>query len=136
MALATAPARARHTPLPARQPAGRRPPLRVVGPRRRRPQRARRSPLVLALGTVLASLLAVGGAHAYLTAGQVRLARLQQQLDSAQSSERGLEVQVAQLEDPSHVVNQAQQQGLTVPSQVTDLPLVDGTTGSGSTPRR
>jgi cell division protein FtsL len=85
---------------------------------------------------VLASLLAVGGAHAYLTAGQVRLARLQQQLESAQTTERGLEVQVAQLEDPSRVVNQAQQQGLTVPSQVTDLPLVGSATGSDSTRKR
>lgn len=136
MAVATAPARARRAPAPGRQAASARPPLRVVGPRRRRPQGARRQPLVLALGTVLASLLAVGGAHAYLTAGQVRLARLQQQLDSAQTTERGLEVQVAQLEDPSRVVSQAQQQGLTVPSQVTDLPLVDGQSGSDPTPKR
>ncbi len=87
---------------------------------------------MLALGTLLASLLLVGGAHAYLTAGQVRLARLQEQLGSAQARERGLQVQVAQLENPSHVVTQAQQQGLTVPSQVTDLPLVGGESGSGS----
>jgi hypothetical protein len=136
MAGATAPARARRAPAPARQPVAGRAPLRVVGPRRRQPQRARRSPLVLALSTVLASLLAVGGAHAYLTAGQVRLARLQQQLDSAQTTERGLEVQVAQLENPSRVVGQAQQQGLTVPTQVTDLPLVGGPTPSDSTPKR
>lgn len=136
MAAATAPARTRRAPAPARHPGPRRPPLRAVGPRRRRSRRTRRSPLVLALGTVLASLLAVGGAHAYLTAGQVRLARLQQQLESAQTTERGLEVQVAQLEDPSRVVNQAQQQGLTVPSQVTDLPLVGSATGSDSTRKR
>jgi hypothetical protein len=136
MAVATAPARVRRAPAPARQPATRRPPLRVVGPRRRRPAPARRSPLVLVLGTVLASLLAVGGAHAYLTAGQVRLARLQQQLDTAQSVERGLEVQVAQLEDPSRVVSQAQQQGLTVPGQVTDLPLVGAASGANSAPTR
>jgi hypothetical protein len=135
MAVATAPAGVRRAPAPARQPA-RRPPLRVVGPRRNRPVRRRRSPLVLVLGTVLASLLTVAGAHAYLTAGQVRLARLQQQLSTAQSLERGLEVQVAQLEDPSRVVGQAQQQGLTVPGQVTDLPLVGSAPGANSAPKR
>jgi cell division protein FtsL len=76
--------------------------------------------LVLAVG----SLLSVADAQAYLTQGQVRLARLQQQLTGEQARHRDLELQVADLEDPSQVVNKAQQQGLTVPAQVTDLPLV------------
>lgn len=82
------------------------------------------------MGCAVCSLLAVGGAHAYLVQGQVRLARLQHELTTAQSEQRALEVQVAQLEDPSNVVAQAEQHGLTVPSQVTDLPLV----GTGAAP--
>lgn len=76
------------------------------------------------MGAALASLLAAGGAHAYLVQGQVRLAQLQQELVTAQAQQHDLEVQVAQLESPSQVVSQGEQQGLTIPSQVTDLPLV------------
>ena len=127
MAATSAPARARRAPASAPAGAPRRPPLRVVRPERRGPSRSRlRPPVALALGSVLASLLAVGAAHAYLTAGQVKLAHIQQELAGAQATERSLQVQVAQLEDPSHVVARAQQQGLTVPTQVTDLPLVGG----------
>jgi cell division protein FtsL len=78
----------------------------------------------VALVLVVGSLLAVAGAQAYLTQGQVRLARLQQQLTNEEARQRDLQLQVARLEDPSHVVGQAQQQGLSVPNQVTDLPLV------------
>lgn len=80
--------------------------------------------MVLAVGVALASLLAVSGAHAYLVQGQVRLARLQQQLSSVQTEQRDLQVQVARLESPATVVSEGEKQGLTVPSQVTDLPLV------------
>ena len=136
MAIA-APARVRRAPAPGRQDRPRRPPLRVVTPSRRQPPRSRR-PLALAMGFALSSLLAVGAAHAYLVQGQVRLANLQQQLTAAQSEENGLQVQVAELEQPSHVVTQAQHQGLAVPAQVTDLPLVAGTStashSSASTP--
>jgi uncharacterized protein HemX len=121
-------------PAPSRAPAPRRPPLRVVGPRRRRP--ARRRPLALAVGAALASLLAVGAAHAYLVQGQVRLAHLEQQLTAAQDQQRDLQVQLSRLEDPSHVVTQAEQQGLTVPSQVTDLPLVGAGASASSAPGR
>lgn len=77
-------------------------------------------------------MLAVGGAHAYLVQGQVHLARLQHELTSAQAEQRNLEVQVAQLEDPSNVVAQAEQHGLSAPSQVTDLPLVGKGTASST----
>jgi cell division protein FtsB len=137
MAPTAAPARARRAPAPSAAPSAspsRRPPLRVVGPRRRPP--ARRRALALAVGGAVASLLAVGGAQAYLVQGQVRLARLQQQLTTAQSEQRSLEVQVARLEDPSNVVSQAERQGLSVPSQVTDLPLVGNSAPSGTAPGR
>jgi cell division protein FtsL len=84
----------------------------------------------MAVAVALASLLAVAGAHAYLVQGQVRLARLEQQLSSAQSTQRDLEVQVARLDDPSHVVSQGEQHGLTVPAHVTDLPPVGTATPS------
>lgn len=123
MAVATGPARLRRDQAPLRAPA-RRPPLRVVAPQRRPPRPARRSGVGLALAVVLVALLAVAGAQAYLVQGQVRLAHLQQQLGSAQGRQRDLEAQVARLEDPAAVVGQAQRQGLSVPQQVTDLPLV------------
>ncbi|MHB8682396.1 MAG: hypothetical protein ACYDA2_09935 [Acidimicrobiales bacterium] len=130
MAPAATATRARRAPAtaPARQ-APRRAPLRAVEPARRRTRRTRRGPLALSLTIAVGSLLSVAGAHAYLTQGQVHLARLQQQLSTAQAQNRDLELRVARLEDPQHVVTQAQQQGLTVPQQVTDLPLV----GTGNT---
>lgn len=128
MAVATGPARLRREQAPARTPASRRPPLRVVAPRRRPPVPARRSGVGLALAVVLVTLLAVAAAQAYLVQGQVHLARLQQQLNAAQGSQRDLEARVARLEDPAAVVGQAQQQGLSVPQQVTDLPLVSPST--------
>jgi cell division protein FtsB len=124
MAVATGPARLRRDQAPLRAPAARRPPLRVVARERRPPRPARRSGVGLALAVVLLTLLAVAGAQAYLVQGQVHLARLQQELGNAQGRQRDLEAQVARLEDPAAVVGQAQQQGLRVPQQVTDLPLV------------
>lgn len=121
----SAPARVRRASAPARPPASSRTPLRVVGPRPRPP--ASRRPLVLAVGTAIASLLAVGAAHAYLTEGQVRLAQLEQQLDTAQTQQRSMEVQVAELEAPGRVVAQADKDGLSSPKSVTDLPLVSST---------
>jgi hypothetical protein len=125
-----APARSRRAPAPARTPASRRPPLSVVAPRHRPPLLRRRR--ALALGVALASVLAVGGAHAYLVEGQVRLARLQQQLAAAQVHQRDLEVEVARLQSPSQVVAQGTHQGLAVPSQVTDLPLVPASSASAA----
>jgi hypothetical protein len=76
----------------------------------------------------------VAAGHAYLTQGQVRLARLQGQLGSQLGQHRDLELQVAQLEQPANVLSQAQKQGLVVPSNVTDLPQVAVSAPSGSNP--
>jgi hypothetical protein len=67
----------------------------------------------------------VVAASAYLTQGQVRLTRMQQQLTSELGRYRDLESRVAHLADPSNVVSQAQRHGLTAPSRVTDLPEVN-----------
>lgn len=132
MAMAGAPARVRRAPAPTASPSSTRAPLRAVRPRRSPP--ARRRPLVLALAAAVSSLLAVGAAHAYLIQGQVRLARLDQQLSTAQSEQRALQVQVAQLEAPARVVAQAQKDGLEVPPSVTDLPLVAPAAPAGAAP--
>jgi hypothetical protein len=132
MAIAS-PARTR--PAPTRRPT--RPPAPSPGRRRsRRPLEApdsrstrstrgiHRAAAVIAGALVVGSLLATVAAHAYLTQGQVRLASLQQQVAVQLNAHRDLELQVAQLEDPSHVIAQAQHQGLNAPSQVGDLPQV------------
>ncbi|HZU80456.1 MAG TPA: hypothetical protein VE991_11120, partial [Acidimicrobiales bacterium] len=128
--------RARRAPATAPLRTAPRRDLRVVKPASRRPRRASRRTLFAAVTLVVGSMLAVAGAQAYVTQGQVRLARLQQQLSNAQAHHRDLELQVAQLEDPASVVTKGQQQGLTVPAQVTDVPLVGHaspppTTGNG-----
>ena len=130
---ATVAARARRAPVVARPAPPRRPPLRVVEPSRPgRRHRGSRRYVALAVGIVVVSLLAVAAAQAYLTAGQVRLARLQGQLTVQQSRDRDLELRVASMEDPADVVGQAERQGLTVPARVTDLPLVSPSASAGS----
>lgn len=114
---------------PARAPRGGRPssagrPLAVVEGRRGRSPRPRRHLVVLALLLSVGSLVAVAGAHAYLTQGQFKLTRLQDQLSAQLGEHRDLELKVAQLEQPSNVLSEAQKQGLVVPSSVTDLPQV------------
>ncbi len=123
-------------PVRSRRPAAARQPARAVAPPRRagkvvesRSRRStrgvRRSSAVVAGTIVVTSLLATVAANAYLTQGQVRLARLQQQVAVQINAHRDLELQVAQLEDPSHLVAQAERQGLNAPSQVGDLAQVD-----------
>jgi len=117
-----------------RAPTTRRPVLAPAPPRRdarrrgraeaRSSRRVGRPAAAGACVLVVASLLATVAAHAYLTEGQVRLARLQQQVAVQIDAHRDLELQVSQLENPAHVVAQAQQQGLSAPSQVGDLPQV------------
>ena len=125
----TAPVRARRAPA-ARRPVlaptpARRDPGRAGPPSARRSTRWVRRPAALgATVLVVGSLLATVAAHAYLTQGQIRLARLQQQVAVQINEHRDLELQVSQLENPAHVVVQAQQQGLGAPSQVGDLPQV------------
>ncbi len=82
---------------------------------------------------VLVSLLMVVAASAYLTQGEVRLTRMQQQLTSELGQHRNLLARAAQLSDPSTVVSRAERDGLTAPSKVTDLPLVNVSTASDPT---
>jgi len=123
--MANAPAAPR-SPAPVPGPIGdRRPRLEVVGPPIRRRTRASFRPtLVLAAVLVVGSLLFVALAEAYVTQQQVRLTQIQARLVVQAGEHRNLELRVAELSNPSHVVSAAQRQGLTVPSQVTDLPQV------------
>jgi hypothetical protein len=70
---------------------------------------------------VLGSLLIVAGAQAYMTQEQVRLTQVQARLATQVGEHHDLELRVAQLSNPAHIVGAAQHQGLTVPTQVTDL---------------
>ncbi|HEY5252181.1 MAG TPA: hypothetical protein VIJ09_10980 [Acidimicrobiales bacterium] len=122
--MATAPAW-RGLPSPDRGSEDPRPRLRVVGPpsRRRRPWSLRPT-LIVVVVLVLGSLLIVAGAQAYMTQEQVRLTAVQTQLAAQVGEHHNLELRVAKLSNPAHVVQAAQSQGLTVPLQVTDLPQV------------
>jgi hypothetical protein len=118
-------ATSRRAAAPQHAPVAGAPRLRVVGP----PRRQRRSwpirpTLLIAVVLVMGSLLFVAGAQAYLTQQSVRLGHVQTQLATQVGEHRTLEMRVAQLSNPSHVVRTAQQHGLIVPGQVTDLPLV------------
>jgi hypothetical protein len=125
-----APARTRRAPASRRTvaapaPSRRSQPRPATSPGRRRSTRGVRRPAALiAAVLVIGSLLATVAAHAYLTEGQIQLARLQQQVAVQISAHRDLELRVSQLEDPAHVVVQAQHQGLGAPSQVGDLAQV------------
>jgi hypothetical protein len=119
MATASAPRRA---PAPSRGPEAGRPRLQVVGPpRRRRAPRSLRPTLIVAAAHVLGSLLAVAAVQAYMTQEQVRLTQVEARLTTEVGQHHDLELRVAQLSNPAHVVSAAQSQGLVVPSQVTDL---------------
>jgi len=125
MALATAPERVRVAPVPARVPDGfQRPRGAAEAPGRRGPRWSLRRTAALCGAVVVASLLMVVAASAYLTQGQVRLTRMQEQLTSALGQHSDLEARVAQLVDPSKVVSEAQLHGLTAPTKETDLPEV------------
>jgi hypothetical protein len=120
----TAPTRVRRAPA-AIGSAGLRTPLKVAAP----PPSSRRQPwrrvVVASVVLALGSLLLVVGAQAYLISGQVRLVQVQQELNTQLGRHRNLDLRVAQLEEPSRIVAQAQKQGYTVPAQVNDLPRVD-----------
>ncbi len=113
-----------------------RPRLRVVGPpsRRRRPWSLRPT-LIVVVVLVLGSLLVVAGAQAYLTQQQVRLTGVQTRLAAQIGEHNDLEQRVAALSNPAHIVRAAQSQGLTVPSQVTDLPPVTVPGLAGAEPK-
>jgi hypothetical protein len=73
---------------------------------------------------VVAALLAVVVAQAFLANGQVRMAGLQQQLTMEQSAHRQAELSVAQLETPSRIVAAAQNQQHMVHASMVQLPYV------------
>ena len=85
----------------------------------------RRGAALLAALLVIGSLLVTVAANAYLTQGQILLARLQQQVAVQSKTHRDLELQVAQLESPSRLVSQAERQGLSAPTEVGDLAQVN-----------
>ena len=125
MALATAPERVRAVAAPVRVPDGFSSPRRpVASPGRRGPRWSLRRTAALCGAIVVVTLLMVVAASAYLTQGQVRLTRIQQELTSALGQHSDLEARVAQLADPSAVISQAQLHGLTAPTKETDLPQV------------
>lgn len=125
MAVATAPERVRSVAAPARVPVGTPPPRRgVEAPGRRGPRWPLHRTAAVCGAIVVASLLMVVAASVYLTQGQVRLTRMQQQLTSVLGQHSDLEARVAQLSDPSAVVSQAQRHGLSAPTKETDLPQV------------
>jgi hypothetical protein len=104
------------------QPA-RRPPLAVVE-RRRRVRRRRVVPFV-AGALVACSLLLVVAGHSELAQGQVRLSSEQAQLTAAQTVHREDLLSVANLEDPSRIVSDAENTlHMVAPAQVTQLPHV------------
>jgi hypothetical protein len=119
---ATAPRRIQARPAPA----PRRPDLGVVGPapRRRRRSSPRRRAGVVAIVIAVGSLLSVAAAQADLAQNQVQLTHLQQRLDRELATHHDLELHVAQLQDPSAVIGQAQGNGLVPAGQITDVPEV------------
>jgi hypothetical protein len=137
MALATAPERLRGTTAPAGVPDTVTPSRRAIEvPARRGPRWTLQQVAAMCGALVVGSLLMVVGASAYLTQGQVRLTRMQQQLTSELGRHHDLELRVAQLANPSSVVSQAQRHGLTAPTGVTDLPqfVPSSTTAATRTP--
>ncbi len=84
----------------------------------------RRLITTLSISLVVAALLAVVVAQAFLANGQVKLSRLQNQLTLEQSAHRQAELAVAGLETPSRIVAAASSQGMVRPASVTELPYV------------
>jgi len=104
-----------------RRSSPRRTPLRVVPARR--PDGARSRFLrLLPVAMVVVALLVVVVGQALLASGQVRMARLDQQVLVAQAEHRQREINVSQLDTPSRVAGSAT--GLIHPPHVTQLPSV------------
>jgi hypothetical protein len=89
---------------------------------------------VVAAALVVGSLLVVAAAQAYMTQEQVRLTQTESRLATQVGEHHDLELRVAQLSNPAHIVSAAQQQGLTVPNQVTDLAPVNVPPAAGRHP--
>jgi Tfp pilus assembly protein PilX len=99
-------------------------------PQRRGPARRRRLVVAVFVVLVVGSLLMVAGARAYLTQGQVRLTHMQDQLQYQASEHSLLQLRVAELENPTNVLSQAQKQGLVVPASVSDIPQATSSSGA------
>jgi len=133
MATATAPARARAEARPLQTPGAPAPRRTTPAPSRPTPSAAPRRALVLCFTLVVGSLLSVVAADAYLTQGQVRLTRLQEQLNTDLGRHRDLELEVAQRSSPSKVVGEARHHGLVAPDHVSDLPQASVSDTSATT---
>jgi hypothetical protein len=108
---------------PAGNPS-RRPPLHLVPRRRPDGSRSRIVTYLPAIMVVLALLVVVAG-QAILADGQVRMAGLEQQLQTAQARHGAQVESVSKLETPSRIVRDATANGkMTHPSHVTQLPYV------------
>ena len=102
-------------------PSSRRPPLRVV-PSRRSYRARRRLVRFLPVAMVVVALLIVVAGQAMLASGQVRMARLDQQVLIAQAEHRQQEVDLSQRETPARMMGAAK--GLIRPTHVTQVPSV------------
>ena len=102
----------------------RRPPLQVVPSRRADRARSRLVKYLPVVMVVVALLIVVGG-QAMLANGQVRMARIDQRLQVAQSEHRQQVLDVTRKETPSRIVGSATAQlHMVHPSHVTQLPYV------------
>jgi hypothetical protein len=79
---------------------------------------------IVSISMVVAALLAVVVAQAFLANGQVRLSSLQHELSLEQSAHRQAELAVSTLETPSRIVSAATSQGMVHPAIVVELPYV------------
>lgn len=79
---------------------------------------------IASVSLVVASLLAVVVAQAFLANGQVRLSALKHELSLEQSSHRQAELSVSSLETPPRIVSSATSQGMVHPASVAELPYV------------
>ena len=127
MAPSVSTAARRATATPQSRPSTRRPPLRIFEPEPRRSSRrspSRRAHLWMAVGLVVASLLAVVVGDTLVAQGQVRLSGIQAKMSVLQATQKTMQTEVAQLAAPDRVVAQGIALGLTAPAQVVDLPQV------------
>lgn len=121
----------RPSPRPARRPGRHLRPVERPG--------ARRSPAVpalVAVGIVIAALLALAVMHALLIGGQVRLDGLRRDVASETEAIRRLELRVAELESPDRVLDVARDRlGMVQPAEVGYL-LPVGVAGGSEEPVR
>lgn len=102
----------------------RRPPLQVVRSRRRDRARGRLVTFLPVVMVVVALLIVVAG-QAMLANGQVRMTRLEQELQAAQGVHRLQELNVSKLETPSRIVGYATNQlHMVHPIHVAQIPSV------------